>query len=176
MTNHEPPELGTAYERSLKTIQSYPERFDLIIDLHRDAYSPVVYKALSVKAGGADAAQLMLLIGNGKGFDDDPRLLSQKHGVRPEADEPAQRDFARHLPGRDGQKRSLQPASGVFHFGGGRAQPQHPDGGAIASMPYLADAISQEFFREERIIPIQNILSSSRRSLFAQGCVAFRST
>ncbi len=72
VTNHEPPDLGTAYERSLKTIASYPETFDLYIDLHRDAYTPLVYKTLSVKAGGQDVAQLMLLVGNGKGFDDAP--------------------------------------------------------------------------------------------------------
>jgi hypothetical protein len=39
VTNHEPPDLGTAYERSLKTIEGYPKNFDLYIDLHRDAYT-----------------------------------------------------------------------------------------------------------------------------------------
>lgn len=40
LTDHEPPRLGTAYTRSLKTLESYADQhFDLYIDLHRDAYS-----------------------------------------------------------------------------------------------------------------------------------------
>ena len=38
ITDHEGEALSTAYTRSLKTLESYDETFDLYIDLHRDAY------------------------------------------------------------------------------------------------------------------------------------------
>jgi stage II sporulation protein P len=143
-TDHEPPELGTAYERSLKTLESYPEKFDLYIDLHRDAYSPAAYKTLSVVAGGADAAQLMFLVGNGKGFDDDPAYF------------PKNLTFARKLTSRinrlsPGLCQDVMIKNGRYnqHLGlsilveAGHNQNTLME--AIASMPYLADAISQEF-------------------------------
>ena len=71
VTDHEGSELSTAYTRSLRTLESYVQRFDLYIDLHRDAYvkgAPLVHTA----ADGERIAQLMLLIGNGNGFDVKP--------------------------------------------------------------------------------------------------------
>lgn len=70
-TDHEGDQLSTAYTRSLLTLMAYEERFDLYVDLHRDAYvdgDPVSVTA----ASGASMAPLMLLIGNGKGFDVKP--------------------------------------------------------------------------------------------------------
>ena len=71
MTDHEAHQLATAYTRSLATLLSYKERFDLYIDLHRDAYvdgDPITVSS----AGGEEMAPVMLLIGNGKGFDVKP--------------------------------------------------------------------------------------------------------
>ncbi len=62
-TDHEGQELSTAYDRSLQTLQGYRERFDLYIDLHRDAVEP---------GESVDQARLMLLVGNGVGFDEKP--------------------------------------------------------------------------------------------------------
>ena len=71
LTDHEGGELSTAYTRSLKTLEGYEERFDLYIDLHRDAYAEG--EALTVSgSNGKVLAPLMLLIGNGKGFDVKP--------------------------------------------------------------------------------------------------------
>lgn len=70
-TDHEGNQLSTAYDRSLATLMSYKERFDLYIDLHRDAYvegDPIAVTAES----GEEMAPLMLLIGNGNGFDVKP--------------------------------------------------------------------------------------------------------
>ena len=70
MTEHEPPKLGTAYERSLKTLQRYAdagEEFDLIIDLHRDAASDNNRTPSCVEWNGKEYARLMLLIGTGEG-------------------------------------------------------------------------------------------------------------
>lgn len=70
-TDHEGNQLSTAYDRSLVTLMSYKERFDLYIDLHRDAYVEGDTIAVTA-ASGEEMAPLMLLIGNGNGFDVKP--------------------------------------------------------------------------------------------------------
>lgn len=70
-TDHEGKALSTAYTRSLETLMKYEEPFDLYIDLHRDAYvegEPVCVTT----ADGEKMAPIMLLIGNGNGFDVKP--------------------------------------------------------------------------------------------------------
>lgn len=70
-TDHENDALSTAYTRSLKTLEGYERRFDLYIDLHRDAW----YKGMQARytdADGTPMAQPMVLIGNGAGFDVKP--------------------------------------------------------------------------------------------------------
>ena len=70
-TDHEGNSLSTAYSRSIVTLEKYDERFDLYIDLHRDAWT----EGEEVTVAGADGqalAPLMLLIGNGNGFDEKP--------------------------------------------------------------------------------------------------------
>lgn len=63
VTDHEGSELSTAYTRSLQTLEGYSQPFDLYIDLHRDACE---------EGAPTDRAELMLLIGNGEGFDEKP--------------------------------------------------------------------------------------------------------
>ena len=70
-TDHEGEALSTAYTRSLKTLEGYGERFDLYIDLHRDAWSEGEARAVTGKSGES-LAPLMFLIGNGNGFDVKP--------------------------------------------------------------------------------------------------------
>ena len=70
-TDHEGSQLSTAYTRSLATLMHYRERFDLYIDLHRDAYiegDPVTVASDT----GEEMAPVMLLIGNGNGFEVKP--------------------------------------------------------------------------------------------------------
>ena len=70
-TDHEAHQLSTAYTRSLATLMDYKERFDLYIDLHRDAYvdgDPICVSS----SAGTEMAPVMLLIGNGNGFDVKP--------------------------------------------------------------------------------------------------------
>ncbi len=72
-TDHEPPKLGTAYTRSLETLEGYgEERFDLCIDLHRDAWDQSMTGEQTVAIGEDRAARLMVLIGNGEGFTEKP--------------------------------------------------------------------------------------------------------
>lgn len=70
-TDHENDALSTAYTRSLGTLEGYDRRFDLYIDLHRDAYSRGM-RTRWTDADGTPMAQPMLLIGNGNGFDEKP--------------------------------------------------------------------------------------------------------
>lgn len=70
-TDHEGDDLATAYSRSLETLEKYDtSEFDLLIDLHRDAYSEGV--ALTCGVRGKNAARLMALIGVGENFNDRP--------------------------------------------------------------------------------------------------------
>lgn len=71
VTDHEGDALSTAYERSLKTLESYDHPFDLYIDLHRDAWSRGMAMRYLTEDGAA-FAQPMLLIGNGEGFTEKP--------------------------------------------------------------------------------------------------------
>ncbi len=141
VTDHEPPELATAYERSLNTVEGYKEHFDLYIDLHRDAYTPAAYRTLSVVAGGEDVAQLMMLVGNGKGFDDDPayfprnltfakKLTSKLNQLSP--------GICQDVMVKNGRYNQHVGLSILVEAGHNRNTLMQ----AIASMPYLADAIS----------------------------------
>lgn len=72
-TDHEPPKLGTAYTRSLETLEAHAdERFDLAIDLHRDAYDERIQDARAVAVSGVSSAQIMILVGKGEGFSKKP--------------------------------------------------------------------------------------------------------
>lgn len=66
-TDHEQDDLKTAYTRSLETLERYEERFDLYIDLHRDAYIEGMNDA-PLMEGDQPLAHIMMLIGNGEGF------------------------------------------------------------------------------------------------------------
>ena len=72
VTEHEPPKLGTAYVRSLETLQAYAdagEEFDMLIDLHRDAASVRNTAPSTVTVDGKPCARLMMLIGTGEGSE-----------------------------------------------------------------------------------------------------------
>ena len=69
--DHEGNALQTANERSLETLESCDDRFDLYIDLHRDAYSEGL-QMRHTASDGTEMAQIMLLIGNGEGFSEKP--------------------------------------------------------------------------------------------------------
>jgi len=73
-TNHEPPELATAYARSLQTLAAYEaagERFDLCVDLHRDAWVEGE-EPNTVRTAQGEAARILFLIGQGEGFSVKP--------------------------------------------------------------------------------------------------------
>lgn len=65
-TDHELNDINMAYVRALETLESYSMTFDLVIDLHRDAYTEGLETALSDNENSY--AQIMLLVGNGANF------------------------------------------------------------------------------------------------------------
>lgn len=67
-TDHEQQDINSAYVRSLETLKGYGEDFDLIIDLHRDAYVEGLNSLLA--HDGVEYAQLMLLVGRGDKYGD----------------------------------------------------------------------------------------------------------
>ena len=79
-TAFEPPNLSSAYTRSLEMIKerlARGEQYDYIFDVHRDAYSGPYNGANSVQAEGKRIAYVMMLVGKGtgatnSGFDERP--------------------------------------------------------------------------------------------------------
>ncbi|MEG0935390.1 MAG: stage II sporulation protein P [Clostridia bacterium] len=141
-TDHEPPQLGTAYVRSLETLKGYPQPFDLYIDLHRDAFDQSM-AGRAVSVGGAEAAQLMVLVGNGDGFREKP-------------DTQANLAFAQALTARlnrisDGLCRDVRVQVGRYnqHIGTPAVLIEvghnlNTLGEALSAMPVLARAISEQ--------------------------------
>jgi stage II sporulation protein P len=73
-TDHEPPLLTTAYDRSLPTIQRYVEQYPslcVFIDVHRDAYDESI-QMQTVGAAGQETARVMFVVGKGRTDDGDP--------------------------------------------------------------------------------------------------------
>lgn len=66
-TDHEQEDINQSYVRSLNTLESYTEEFDLTIDLHRDAYVESLDPCF--RTGGTEYAQLMMLVGRGDAYE-----------------------------------------------------------------------------------------------------------
>lgn len=69
ITNHEPPKLSTAYERSLQTMESYKKKYPsltMFIDLHRDATGEDNTDDFCI-IDGEKTARVMFVVGTGKG-------------------------------------------------------------------------------------------------------------
>lgn len=71
-TDHEPPKLGTAYERSLETMKKYAEKYpsiELFIDVHRDAYMLKEGEENTdfISIDGKKCAKVMFVVGTGEG-------------------------------------------------------------------------------------------------------------
>lgn len=62
-TDHELNNIGSSYVRAQETLESYSGEFDLVIDLHRDAYT----EGMKLRIGEPEnaCAQVMMLIGDG---------------------------------------------------------------------------------------------------------------
>lgn len=74
-TAFEPPDLSTAYQRSLTMLEqrlAQGESYDLYIDLHRDAVGSASTLKRTVSAGGEEIARFMVLVGKGQSYAEKP--------------------------------------------------------------------------------------------------------
>lgn len=75
-TDHEPPKLTTAYDRSVVTMEKYLKKYpdiDIFIDLHRDATSSESTEDY-VNVDGKKCARMMFVVGRGEGFEKKPNF------------------------------------------------------------------------------------------------------
>ena len=79
-TDHEPPSLKTAYDRSLNTMEEYKDEFPSIrvfIDVHRDAYGDEdAGKKDFVTINGEECAKVMFVVGTGEKYSVKPNYES----------------------------------------------------------------------------------------------------
>lgn len=74
-TAFEPPDLSTAYRRSLTMLEdrlAAGESYDLYIDLHRDAVASNATIKRTVNVAGEELARFMVLVGKGQSYDVKP--------------------------------------------------------------------------------------------------------
>lgn len=150
VTAFEPPNLSSAYTRSLQMLERRRdggERFDLYIDLHRDAYTTSQTGANSVNIGGSEVAKLMLLIGKGEG--------QTTQGFAEKPDWEANLTIAQMITDSvntqaSGLCKNVRLKSGRFnqHIATGcmlveAGNNRNTLAEALAAMPYLADAIME---------------------------------
>ena len=144
-TDHEPPKLSTAYERSETTMRAYAEQYpsiELFIDLHRDACGsdPKAPKDY-VTVNGEQLARIMFVVGRGEKYEDKPfydtnrtfaeRVTAYLAEIDPKLVRPI-----REKPGRYNQH--VGPYCLLIEVGhNGNTLEQ-----ALASVPYLAEGIA----------------------------------
>ena len=79
-TDHEPPSLKTAYDRSLNTMEKYKDEYPSIrvfIDVHRDAYGDEeAGKKDFVTINGEECAKVMFVVGTGEKYSVKPNYES----------------------------------------------------------------------------------------------------
>lgn len=138
-TDHEQDDLMTAYTRSLETLEGYEQRFDLYIDLHRDAYLEGVSE-MNLMHDGQALAQLMLLIGNGEGFTVKPHYEENLYFAKQLTRRINQNipDLCKDVLVKDGRyNQHIGVFSILIEVGHNRNTLQE----ALASLPCLADSL-----------------------------------
>lgn len=139
-TDHELDDVSLSYVRALETLESYTTDFDLIIDLHRDAYSESL--PLRLEDGDEPCAQIMLLVGDGGEYSGSEAPNYEKN-----------LSFAQHLTGelnqnRPGIARNVTVKKGRFnqHMGNTAVlievgHNQNTLNEALETIPFLAKSI-----------------------------------
>ncbi len=147
-SDFEPPNLTTAYSRSLSMLEqrkAQGESYDLYIDLHRDAYVEGQAGPNAIQVGDHSVARLMLLIGKGEGqtdegFDEKPPwqdnlLIAQRITDSLNAQVAGLGKDVRIKAGRFNQH--IAVGCVLVEVGNNLNTLEE----AVAAMPYLADAI-----------------------------------
>lgn len=140
-TDHELDDINNSYVRSLETLKTYSRNFDLIIDLHRDAYSNGLLPRLQT-TDGSNYAQVMFLIGQGNNYPPEQRPdyktnLSFAQEVTRRMNNKLQ-NICRNVTVKDGRYNQHIGNTAVLVEVGHNLNTLQE---ALASIPYLADAI-----------------------------------
>lgn len=150
-TAFEPPVLDSAYARSLTMLKervTAGEHYDLMIDLHRDAYPGGSQGGSNaVTIGSAKVARLMLLVGKGegqtgRGFDEKPDWEANLCIAQAVTDavNGQTEGLCRKVMLKAGRfNQHVQVGCLLVEVGNNR----NTLGEALASMPYLADALDE---------------------------------
>lgn len=154
-TDHEQSDLSTAYIRSLETLSTrQAEKYDLYIDLHRDAYTEGA--ELTCSYNDTNAAKLMVLIGKGDNFEEKPffeenyelacRLTDEINSICP--------SLCRDVMVKTGRyNQHIAPNALLIEVGSNMNTLEE----ALCSMPVLADALASTLTdepEEGRIITV----------------------
>lgn len=144
-TNHEPPKLSTAYERSEETMRAYAAKYPtlrLFIDIHRDAYT-VTGEPTSDYAVpyGDETCRVMCVVGEGTNYEIKPHYaenltLAQRLTERLIAMDERLARPVRIKSGRYNQH--IYPACLLIEVGHNANTLEQ----ALAVVPYLADALA----------------------------------
>lgn len=149
-TDHEQDSIDDAYIRSLETLESYTESFDLRIDLHRDAYVEGLQPCIEDDQGNT-YAQLMLLVGRGDAYSgdalppyDDNLAFAQRLTSELNARIPG---ICRNVTVKSGRyNQHVDKRCILIEVGHNQNTLQQ----ALASVPCLADAIDAVLRRESK--------------------------
>jgi stage II sporulation protein P len=145
MTAYEPPVLGTSYNRSLKMLEDSigrGEKYDLYIDLHRDAYSSSMDGHNTVQVGTQNIAKVMILIGKGivPAYDVPPdweKNLAIAQTITDSLNEQVP-ELCRPVRIKTGRfNQHIAPCCVLIEAGNNKNTLEE----VLASVPYIADAI-----------------------------------
>lgn len=141
-TDHERNDIDLAYVRALETLESYSMTFDLVIDLHRDAYSEGLQTALNDDKDSY--AQIMLLVGNGGNYRGDKapnykKNLDFAQRLTKELNE-SKKGIARNVTVKNGRyNQHIGKTAVLIEVGHNKNTLEE----ALNSVPYLAEAIDR---------------------------------
>ncbi len=149
-TAFEPPTLSSAYTRSLAMLEARlaaGERYDYILDIHRDAYSGPYNGANCARQGDTQIAYVMMLVGKGtgatgSGFDarpDWPKNLALAQAITDgmNAQVAGVSREVKIKPGRFNQH--VSPGALLIEVGNNRNTLDE----ALAACPVIAQALAQ---------------------------------
>ena len=150
-TDHEPPKLATAYERSIATMEKYHAEYPsivLFIDLHRDAYQTDNAPCDFLTIDGTETARLMLVVGKGEKYAEKPyydsnmafaeRITDHLNTIAPKLCRPVRVKSGRY-------NQHVAPNCILVEVGHNANTLSQ----AKASMRYLAESIAYAFYAEE---------------------------
>lgn len=144
-TAFEPPNLDTAYQRSLAMLEQRTadgETYDLYIDVHRDAISSQSTIKRTVNISGVDVARFMVLVGKGtgSGFDVKPDWEAN-YAIAESITESLNsqcENLARDIKVKTGRfNQHIAPQCVLIECGNNENTLQE----VLAGVPYLAEAI-----------------------------------